>query len=206
MVAGESSGEATFRGYVIRYRKRMGTDDSDAGLLLKIESSYIGYRADFIPISIDLQQRNISPIPSFFHFHPAVARVMILLGINSSKSFLPRLERWELASSSFRRELEPFYRDLGSGQGRRHVSHAAHYAATINDRRVIKVGQCPYYIARDIKFCDHRGLISGIIPGWLVAVTIGEANFSSNKLSRTRNRRGSIRSINRKKLWSRILH
>lgn len=79
MVAGESSGEATFRGYVIRYRKRMGTDDSDAGLLLKIESSYIGYRADFIPISIDLQQRNISPIPSFFHFHPAVARVMILL-------------------------------------------------------------------------------------------------------------------------------
>lgn len=117
MVAGESSGEATFRGYVIRYRKRMGTDDSDAGLLLKIESSYIGYRADFIPISIDLQQRNISPIPSFFHFHPAVARVMILLGINSSKSFLPRLERWELASSSFRRELEPFYRDLGSGQG-----------------------------------------------------------------------------------------
>lgn len=156
MVAGESSGEATFRGYVIRYRKRMGTDDSDAGLLLKIESSYIGYRADFIPISIDLQQRNISPISSFFHFHPAVARVMILLGINSSKSFLPRLERWELASSSFRRELEPFYRDLGSGQGRRHVSHAAHHAATINDRRVIKVGQCPYYIARDIKFCDHR--------------------------------------------------
>lgn len=81
---------------------------------------------------------------------------MILLGINSSKSFLPRLERWELASSSFRRELEPFYRDLGSGQGRRHVSHAAHHAATINHRRVIKVGQCPYYIARDIKFCDHR--------------------------------------------------
>lgn len=98
---------------------------------------------------------NVTFLP-FRVFSISIQRVMILLGINSSKSFLPRLERWELASSSFRRELEPFYRDLGSGQGWRHVSHAAHHAATINDRRVIKVGQCPYYIARDIKFCDHR--------------------------------------------------
>lgn len=59
MVAGESSGEPTFRGCVIRRRKRMGTDDS--GCYWKSNISRRFY-------SIDLHGRNIS---SFFHFHPS---------------------------------------------------------------------------------------------------------------------------------------
>lgn len=137
MVAGESSGEPTFRGCVIRRRKRMGTDDS--GCYWKSNISRRFY-------SIDLHRRNIS---NFFHFHP------------SSCNDITWNKFIEIVSSTVMRASSPgssfrisFYRDLGSG--RRHVSHAAHHAATINDRRVIKVGHCPYYNARDIKFCDHR--------------------------------------------------
>lgn len=129
MVAGESSGEPSFRGY------RGGWEQMTA-MLLKIESSYIGYRADFTPISIDFC--NVT-VPSF---SISTTVVTILLGITHRKRFCPSSREMPARGSSFRRE--PFY--LGSGQGRRRVSHAAHRAATINDRRVIKVGQCPSVI------------------------------------------------------------
>lgn len=102
-------------------------------MLLKIESSYIGYRADFTPISIDFCNVTVFPFPPV---------VTILLGITHRKRFCPSSRAMPARGSSFRRE--PFY--LGSGQGRRRVSHAAHRAATINDRRVIKVGQYPSVI------------------------------------------------------------
>lgn len=118
-------------------RRRKRTDDS--GCYWKSNISRRFY-------SIDLHRRNIS---NFFHFHP------------SSCNDITWNKFIEIVSSTVMRASSPgssfrisFYRDLGSG--RRHVSHAAHHAATINDRRVIKVGHCPYYNARDIKFCDHR--------------------------------------------------
>lgn len=115
-----------------RLRYRGGWEQMTA-MLLKIESSYIGYRADFTPISIDFCNVTVFPFPPV---------VTILLGITHRKRFCPSSRAMPARGSSFRRE--PFY--LGSGQGRRRVSHAAHRAATINDRRVIKVGQCPSVI------------------------------------------------------------
>lgn len=109
----------------------MGTDDSDA-----IENRIVIYRISrrLYPHIDRFLQRN--------SFSISTTVVTILLGITHRKRFCPSSRAMPARGSSFRRE--PFY--LGSGQGRRRVSHAAHRAATINDRRVIKVGQCPSVI------------------------------------------------------------